>query len=46
LHLDVNLLTSDFPLVLADALDRALQRSVQVIPHTTPDEGFVAAQAG
>jgi UDP-GlcNAc:undecaprenyl-phosphate GlcNAc-1-phosphate transferase len=45
LHLDVNLLTSVFPLVLADALDRALQRTVQVIPHTTPDE-FAAAQAG
>ncbi len=47
LQLDINLLTSDFPVALADALDRALQHSVQVIPHPAgQDEGFIAAQAG
>ena len=46
LQLDINLLTSDFPVALADALDRALQHSVQVIPHPGQDEGFIAAQAG
>jgi UDP-GlcNAc:undecaprenyl-phosphate/decaprenyl-phosphate GlcNAc-1-phosphate transferase len=46
LQLDINLLTSAFPLALADALDRALQRSVQVIPFSTQDEGFAAAQVG
>lgn len=46
LQLDINLLTSAFPRVLADALDRALQHTVQVIPTADPDEGFIAAQAG
>jgi UDP-GlcNAc:undecaprenyl-phosphate GlcNAc-1-phosphate transferase len=46
LHLDINLLTSAFPIALADALDRSLQHSVQIIPDTDPDQGFVAAQAG
>jgi UDP-GlcNAc:undecaprenyl-phosphate GlcNAc-1-phosphate transferase len=47
LQLDINLLTSVFPIVLADALDRTLQRTVQVIPRLDQDdEGFVAAQAG
>lgn len=47
LQLDINLLTSAFPIALADALDRTLQHAVQVIPHATQDdEGFVAAQAG
>jgi UDP-GlcNAc:undecaprenyl-phosphate GlcNAc-1-phosphate transferase len=46
LQLDINLLTSAFPVVLADALDRALQHTVQVIPSPTQDEGFIAAQAG
>jgi UDP-GlcNAc:undecaprenyl-phosphate/decaprenyl-phosphate GlcNAc-1-phosphate transferase len=46
LQLDINLLTSVFPVALADALDRALQHTVQVIPHADQDEGFVAAQAG
>jgi hypothetical protein len=46
LQLDINLLTSGFPIVLADALDRALQHSVQLMPRTDQDEGFVAAQAG
>ncbi|HXM66951.1 MAG TPA: MraY family glycosyltransferase [Candidatus Acidoferrum sp.] len=46
LQLDINLLTSAFPMVLADALDRALQHTVQVIPSAGQDEGFMAAQAG
>jgi hypothetical protein len=47
LQLDINLLTTAFPIALADALDRALQHTVQVIPHPGQDEqGFVAAQAG
>ncbi len=47
LQLDINLLTTDFPVALADALDRTLQHGVQVIPHPERDDrGFVAAQAG
>jgi hypothetical protein len=46
LQLDINLLTSVFPIALADALDRTLQRTVQVIPRPDQDEGFIAAQAG
>ena len=47
LQLDINLLISAFPIALADALDRALQRTVQVIPRTgQDDQGFIAAQAG
>jgi UDP-GlcNAc:undecaprenyl-phosphate/decaprenyl-phosphate GlcNAc-1-phosphate transferase len=47
LQLDINLLTSTFPIALADALDRTLQGTVQVIPRADQDDqGFVAAQAG
>ena len=47
LQLDINLLTSHFPVALADALDRTLQHAVEIIPHTGPDDhGYVAAQAG
>jgi UDP-GlcNAc:undecaprenyl-phosphate/decaprenyl-phosphate GlcNAc-1-phosphate transferase len=47
LQLDINLLTSAFPIALADALDRTLQHTVQVIPRTgQDDQGFIAAQAG
>jgi UDP-GlcNAc:undecaprenyl-phosphate/decaprenyl-phosphate GlcNAc-1-phosphate transferase len=47
LQLDINLLTSVFPIALADALDRTLQHAVQVIPHVgQDDQGFAAAQAG
>jgi UDP-GlcNAc:undecaprenyl-phosphate/decaprenyl-phosphate GlcNAc-1-phosphate transferase len=47
LQLDINLLTSAFPVALADALDRTLQRVVQVIPRggQDDDDGFVTAQA-
>ena len=47
LQLDINLLTTSFPIALADALDRTLQHTVEVIPRTNQDDqGFVAAQAG
>jgi len=47
LQMDINLLTSNFPIALADALDRTLQRGVDVIHHAGADDhGFVAAQAG
>jgi UDP-GlcNAc:undecaprenyl-phosphate GlcNAc-1-phosphate transferase len=46
LQLDINLLTSAFPVALADALDRTLQHAVQVIPRVGQDDGFMAAQAG
>ena len=48
LQFDINLLTSAFPVALADALDRTLQHPVvQVIPRASQDDqGFIAAQAG
>ena len=47
LQLDINLLTTGFPVALADALDRTLQSGVEVIPHAGRDnQGFAAAQAG
>ncbi len=52
LQVDINLLTSAFPVALADALDRTLPHTVQVIPlpgQPLPgqdDQGFIAAQAG
>jgi hypothetical protein len=46
LQLDINLLTATFPVALADALDRALQHTVRVIPSADQGEGFIAAQAG
>jgi UDP-GlcNAc:undecaprenyl-phosphate GlcNAc-1-phosphate transferase len=47
LQLDINLLTTDFPTAIADALDRVLQNSVQEIPHGIPeDQAFLTAQAG
>ncbi len=46
LQLDVNLLTSVFPTALADALDRTLPHSAQLIPIPDQDHSFIAAQAG
>ncbi len=47
LQLDINLLTSTFPVALADALDRTLQHPVQVIARSGHDDpGFITAQAG
>lgn len=46
LQLDINLLTSEFPVALADAFDRVLQNVVEVIPTLQQEDGFMAAQAG
>jgi len=46
LQLDVNLLTSGFPTALADALDRALAHSAQIIALPAQDTPLIAAQAG
>lgn len=47
LQLDINLLTNVFPVALADAFDRALQSSVQVMPLPAEDgPELIAAQAG
>jgi hypothetical protein len=46
LQLDVNLLTSAFPIALADALDRTLSHTVEVASPVEEDPGFMAAQAG
>jgi hypothetical protein len=45
LQFDVNLLTSVFPGVLADALDRALSQRVQIVPMAEEETGL-AAKAG
>ena len=45
LQLDVNLLTSEFPMVLADALDRVIERAA-LVPRADEDEGLAEAQAG
>jgi UDP-GlcNAc:undecaprenyl-phosphate GlcNAc-1-phosphate transferase len=46
LQLDINLLTSEFPVALADALDRTLPQTAQVIPLPGQEPGLIAAQAG
>jgi UDP-GlcNAc:undecaprenyl-phosphate GlcNAc-1-phosphate transferase len=46
LQLDVNLLTSSFPTALADALDRTLSQTAQVISIPEQDTGLIRAQAG
>lgn len=46
LQLDVNLLTAVFPSALADALDRTLAESAEVISIAGQDPALVAAQAG
>lgn len=46
LQLDINLLTSEFPSALADAVDRTLTLSAHVIPLTAQDTPLIAAQAG
>jgi UDP-GlcNAc:undecaprenyl-phosphate/decaprenyl-phosphate GlcNAc-1-phosphate transferase len=49
LHLDVNLLISEFPVALADALDRVITRAAQLVPRTAPEplsETRIEAQAG
>jgi UDP-GlcNAc:undecaprenyl-phosphate GlcNAc-1-phosphate transferase len=46
LQIDVNLLTSAFPTALADALDRTLSHTAQIIPLPEQDSGLITAQAG
>ena len=46
LQLDINLLTAAFPTALADALDRTLAHSAQVIALPDQDGSLVTAQAG
>ncbi len=46
LQVDINLLTTAFPTALADALDRTLAHSAQVIPLPEQDPALIAAQAG
>jgi UDP-GlcNAc:undecaprenyl-phosphate GlcNAc-1-phosphate transferase len=46
LQLDVNLLTSTFPTALADALDRTVAQSAEIIPLPGQESALVAAQAG
>ena len=46
LQLDVNLLTSVFPVALADALERAFGRAVVVVPAAHGETGLMEAQAG
>ncbi len=46
LQLDVNLLTSEFPTALADALDRTLAHSAEVIALPEQPSSLIAAQAG
>jgi UDP-GlcNAc:undecaprenyl-phosphate/decaprenyl-phosphate GlcNAc-1-phosphate transferase len=43
LQLDVNLLTSEFPSVLADALDRVLTRSEVLVPVGQGERSYLAA---
>lgn len=43
LQLDVNLLTSEFPAALADAVDRIVGRAVEMIPRTEQRDGLVEA---
>jgi hypothetical protein len=45
LLVDTNLLTSDFPVVLADALDRALAPKEGVVPEVTASTELIAAEA-
>src|SRR5207245_10861805 len=46
LQLDINLLTSIFPVALADAIDRMMIPVVEEIPVLNSEPEFVAAPAG
>jgi UDP-GlcNAc:undecaprenyl-phosphate/decaprenyl-phosphate GlcNAc-1-phosphate transferase len=46
LQLDVNLLASEFPTALADALDRVITQEAILLPAASPSEGLFEAQAG
>ena len=43
LQLDINLLTSEFPVILADALDRVLTMPQVLVPASQDDTPFLAA---
>jgi len=43
LQLDVNLLTSEFPVALADAVDRIVGHAVEMIPRSGQTDGLVEA---
>ena len=46
LQLDVNLITTEFPIALADALERVIGHEVELVARPDEDEGIVAVQAG
>lgn len=46
LQLDVNLLASEFPTALADALDRVITHEAIVLPSAAAKDGLMEAQAG
>lgn len=46
LQLDINLLTSEFPIALGDALERTLAHPAHIIPIPAQDPALIAAQAG
>jgi UDP-GlcNAc:undecaprenyl-phosphate GlcNAc-1-phosphate transferase len=46
LQLDVNLLVSEFPVALAEALDRVITQAVESMPKANQDQGLLEAQAG
>ena len=46
LQLDVNLLISEFPTALADALDRVFLSAMNMAPKTSEGRGMVEAQVG
>ena len=46
LQIDINLLTSVFPTALADALERTLAHSAEIIALPEQSAAFIAAQAG
>ena len=46
LQVDINLLTTAFPIALADALERILAHSASVVALPTQDNALIAAQAG
>jgi len=46
LLVDTNLLTSVFPVVLADAVERVLASNEGAVPEVTANTEFIAAEAG
>src|SRR5437660_12773359 len=45
LQLDVNILISEFPVALANALDRVIEHAVARVPLSKGDNGLVEAQS-